>query len=115
MEKGQAKKVGRPKVEVDYEAVERLAGQLCNQKLICEILHLSRDTMSHDKEFQRAYNDGLGSAKRTLLNKQFEMAKNGNQVLLTWLGKNYLEQADKMETKNEDRVTIVIAGDDKDL
>ena len=108
-------KIGRPKLEIDYAAVERLAGQLCDQKLICELLHYGLSTAQHDHKFQQSYADGRGAAKRTLLNKQFELAKNGNQVMLTWLGKNILHQADKIDTTNESQVTIIISSDDKDV
>jgi uncharacterized protein YpmB len=46
---------------------------------------------------------------------QWQSAMKGNVQMQMWLGKQHLKQADKVETKNDDRVTIVIAGDDKDL
>lgn len=106
------RKIGRPKTEIDYEEVKRLASRLCDQRLICDILQLSLSTASHDKEFQRAYNDGLGGAKKVLLAKQYQLAEAGNQRMLEWLGKNILHQSDKVDVSSESHVTITIAGDD---
>ena len=115
MEQGKSKVKGRPKKVIDYAEVERLASRLCDQKLICEILQISLSTATHDEAFLLAYSNGRGTAKMNLLAKQYEMAMKGNQVLLTWLGKNVLQQAEKIDTSNESHVTITIAGDDKDL
>jgi len=110
-----AKKVGRPRIIVDYEAVERLARQLCDQKLVCQILHLNYNTATHDEEFIRAWNDGRADACTVLLAKQMELAKTGNPKMLEWLGKNILRQSDKVDVNIEGRVTIVINGDDANV
>ena len=115
VEKGQKAKRGRPETVIDYEEVKRLASRLCDQKLICEILQVALSTAQHDKDFQQAYSLGRSAVKKSLLTKQLELAEKGNYQMLQWLGKNILEQADKVETKNEDRVTIVIGKEDANL
>ena len=115
VEQDKETKRGRPKKVVDYKEVERLASRLCDQKLICEILQVGLSTMEHDKEFQRAYHIGRAAVKKSLLTKQLELAEKGNQVMLQWLGKNYLQQAEKIDTSNESHVTITIAGDDANV
>jgi hypothetical protein len=34
------------------------------------------------------------------MKKQYDVAMSGNTALLIWLGKQYLKQSDKVETKN---------------
>ena len=49
------------------------------------------------KEFYAKYRgEGLVSLRR----KQLEVALEGNPTLLIWLGKQFLEQSDKAETKS---------------
>ena len=52
-------------------------------------------------DFVRAYKKGFGEVKRGLRRVQIETAMNGNPALLIWLGKNLLDQSDKMESKSE--------------
>ena len=106
---------GRPKEEIDYALVRRYAQAQCTQEMIAASLHCSLSKCTHDAEFQRIYFEGKEEGKQAILMGQYNLAMKGNADMLKWLGKNYAKQADKVETKNEDHVTIVIAGDDKDL
>ena len=115
MEKRQTKGPGRPKEEIDYALVRRYAQAQCTQAMIAASLHLSLSKCEHDEEFKRVYAEGKEEGKTALLNMQYQTAMKGNVQMQMWLGKQHLKQADKVETKNDDRVTIVIAGDDKDL
>ncbi len=83
--------------------------------MIAASLHMSYSKCTHDAEFLRVYAEGKEEGKQQLLLAQMKSALNGNAQMQIWLGKQCLKQADKLETKNDDRVTIVIAGDDKDL
>jgi len=109
------KKTGRPKVEIDYELVKKYAMAMCRQEDIAIALGVSLSRCQHDPLFQQACIDGQAEGRNCIYTKQFELARNGNGRMLEWLGKQYLKQADKVESKNDDRVTIVIQGDDKDL
>jgi len=116
VEKGQAKRtVGRPKKEVDYELVRRYAQVQCTQEMIASALGISLSTLTHDEEFQRIYFEGKEDGKQAILAAQYKLAMAGNADMLKWLGKQHIKQADKIEQKNDDRITIVIAGDDANV
>ena len=108
-------KAGRPKTEIDYALVRRYAQAQCTQEAIATVLHLSLSTCTHDKEFLLAYSEGKEEGKQAVLMAQYKAACNGNTAMMTWFGKQHLKQSDKVETKNDDRVTVVISGDDKDV
>ena len=103
---------GRPEKEIDYALVARYAQAQCTQEMIAATLHLSLSRCTHDPEFLRVYAEAKEEGKQALLMCQYQTALKGNAQMQIWLGKQCLKQSDKLETKNEDRVTIVIAGDD---
>ena len=114
VEKGPAKR-GRPKTEIDYALVRRYAQAQCTQEAIATMLHLSLSTCTHDADFLLAYAEGKEEGKRAVLVAQYNLALKGNADMLKWFGKQHMGQADKVENKNDDRVTIVIAGDDANV
>ena len=108
-------KVGRPKKEIDYALVARYAQAQCTQEMIAAALHVSLATLTHDADFLRVYAEGKEEGKQVILMTQFRLAANGNTDMLKWVGKQHMGQADKVESKNDNHVTVVIAGDDKDV
>lgn len=106
---------GRPKEEIDYALVRRYAQAQCTQEMIAASLHMSISKCAHDPMFVQVFNEGKEEGKNAILLGQYNLAMKGNADMLKWLGKNYVKQADKVDTTNESHVTIVIAGDDKDL
>jgi len=108
-------KGGRPKTQIPYERVLELAGIFCTQAEIAALIKIPLSTLEKDEEFRRVYHEGIESAKTSIRRMQYETAKRGSTDMQKWIGKQYIGQADKVENKNEDRVTIVIAGDDKDV
>jgi len=106
---------GRPKKEIDYALVRRYAQAQCTQEMISIALGVSLRLCSGDPEFVRVYFEGKEEGKYAVLQAQYKAACNGNTQMMSWFGKQHLKQSDKVESKNEDHVTIVIAGDDKDL
>ena len=107
--------MGRPKIEIDYELVKKYAMAMCRQEDIAIALGLSLSKCQHDPLFVQACIDGKSAGRNCIYTKQFELARNGNVRMLEWLGIQHLAQANKVESKNDDRVTIVIASDDKDV
>lgn len=67
------------------------------------ILGVSRKTlhqkMNTDKEIRLAWEAGRAKIRCALRKRQLDEALNGNTAMLIFLGKNYLGQADKKETK----------------
>ena len=108
-------KGGRPKAVIDYDKVLELASIFCTQAEIAAVIKVSLSTCERDEEFRRVYFEGIENAKTSIRRMQFATASRGSTDMQKWIGKQYIGQADKVENKNEDRVTIVIAGDDKDV
>lgn len=92
---------GRPKKEIDYDMVEKLAHIQCTQEEISIILEISTRTLQKDEQFLRIYKKGLDSGRMSLRRFQWEAAKKGNTTMLVWLGKQYLGQSDKMVVDNQ--------------
>ena len=106
------KKVGRPKIEIDYNEVTRLAKMLYNRLSICKMMGFGITRASTDLEFIEAFNEGKEQAAHTIVSKQLELALNGNVAMLIHLGKNICGQSDKMAVQTEN-VVVVIEGDDR--
>jgi hypothetical protein len=93
-------KGGRPKLNIDPELVEKLAGIGCPNKEIAAIVGCSVDTL--DRHFAEVIAKGRENGKTRLRKKQIEVALAGNVTMLIFLGKNMLGQADKQEISGPD-------------
>ena len=107
--------MGRPKIEIDYVLVKKYAMAMCRHEDIAQVLGVSLSKCEKDPLFIQACKDGQAEGRNLIYTKQLELARNGNGRMLEWLGKQYLKQSDKVENKNDERVTIVISSDDKDV
>lgn len=90
-------KRGRPKKEIDYNAVEKLASIQCTQEEIASFLDVSVRTLTRDKEFCRLYKKGMDNGKMSLRRHQWKLAER-YPAMAIFLGKQYLGQTDKVET-----------------
>jgi hypothetical protein len=88
---------GRPKKEIDYDKVEKLASIHCTQEEIATILELSVDTLQRDPEFCGIYKRGLEKGRASLRRMQWKAAEAGDKTMLVWLGKQILGQRDKQD------------------
>lgn len=84
---------GRPKKEIDYQLVEKLANIQCTQEEIASFLEVSVRTLQRDEEFCRIYKKGQENGKMSLRRIQFKIAEK-NSTMAIWLGKQYLGQRD---------------------
>jgi len=96
---------GRPRKEVDWDKVEKMCAIACTGEEIAQILSISYDTlMRRVKEkfgisFADYYNQKSAMGKMSLRRKQFDLAVNkGDRVMLIWLGKQRLGQADQVQS-----------------
>ena len=87
---------GRPKKQIDYKTVEKLANIQCTQEEIANFLELSVRTLQRDEEFCRIYKKAQDSGKMSIRRMQFKLAEN-NATMAIWLGKQYLKQRDIIE------------------
>lgn len=98
-------KTGRPPKLVENEEtlkqIEGLARIQCTQREAAAVLRVDRDTfglfLRSNRKAQQAWDNGLESGKASLRRLQFKNAENGNPTMQIWLGKQWLEQADKNE------------------
>jgi hypothetical protein len=88
--------MARPKKDIDYETVEKLASIQCTQEEIANFLNLSVRTLQRDDEFCRIYKKGMDNGKMSLRRTQFKLAEK-NTSMAIWLGKQYLGQKDNNE------------------
>ena len=96
-------KMGRPEIEIDWSAVDKLLQIQCTGKEIASLLNMSYNTLERKckKDHKRTFEDysqekraaGLPSLRR----RQWTKAMDGDSTMLIWLGKQYLEQNDKKE------------------
>lgn len=96
---------GRPKKEINYKTVEKLATIMCTQEEIASFMDISVRTLQRDPEFCRIYKKGLDQGRMSLRRKQFAMS-DSNPTMAIWLGKQYLGQTDKRETVNTSTVSV---------
>ena len=90
---------GRPKKEIDYDIVEKLANIQCTQEEIAGFLNLSVRTLQRDEEFCRIYKKGQENGKMSLRRMQYKLAEK-NTAMAIFLGKQYLGQKDNVEVQS---------------
>ena len=99
---------GRPKKEIDYATVEKLANIQCTQEEIASFLGISTRTLQRDEQFMELFNKGSESGKMSLRRIQWKHAEKSASMAI-WLGKQYLGQKDIIEssTTGETKINIV--------
>ena len=98
--------MARPKKEIDYESVEKLARLQCTQEEIANFLNISVRTLQRDDEFCRIYKKGMDNGKMSLRRIQFKLAEK-NTSMAIFLGKQYLGQRDVIEQDNSKEIAKV--------
>ena len=79
---------------------------MCTHEEIGAILDCCVETLdsacksAHGVSFSDYYEQKSSNGKASLRRKQWEMALKGDRVMLIWLGKQHLGQADKLEDKH---------------
>lgn len=91
--------MARPKIEIDYQTVEKLANIQCTQEEIATFLGVSVRTLQRDEEFCRLYKKGQDNGRMSLRRLQFKHAEK-NASMAIFLGKQYLGQKDVVENQN---------------
>lgn len=102
------RKVGRPKrvfTEKEIKEMERYALEGCQTNTIAKLMEIPVQTL--EDNFRDKLEKKRCERKLKLREQQNAAAEAGNPALLIFLGKNYLEQTDKIEEK------MLITGDVK--
>ena len=111
-------KGGRPKSEIDFGVVERLAGIDCTEPEISAVLGISYSTWKRhkkaDPQLSEAVIRGRYIGKMSLRRLQWETAQGGNPAMQIWLGKQRLGQSDKQQIEQHQVEQLVIVTDRTD-
>ncbi len=105
-------KTGRPKIEIDWEQFDKLCMIQCTLIEIASWFDCTSDTIERAvlREKKISFADYFtikrGKGKIALRRKQYEVALSGNTYMLCWLGKQYLEQADKQDMNLNNNLKI---------
>lgn len=106
-------KGGRPKIEVSYDMIKKLASIFCTGEEIADILEISYDTLERriKSKYKCSFADYIkkynNTGKASLRRMQFKSAEAGNATLQVWLGKQYLGQTDKQEIDYTEKKIII--------
>lgn len=85
-------KVGRPRIVIDEELLEKLATIHCTMREMVDIIGVSQDTLK--RNYAHIIDKGKSTGKMRLRRKQMEVALEGNPTMLIWLGKCMLGQTE---------------------
>lgn len=98
-----AAKMGRPRKEINFDELGKLAQMQCTQSEVAGWFEVSEDTIERRireetgltfAEYLREKGEGGKSALRRV---QMQTALKGNPTMLIWLGKQYLGQTEKSD------------------
>lgn len=104
MDGGEKKDVGgRPREVIDLDELTKLCALQCTQADIASWFGVSRPTIerrvAEDPEFREAMERGYARGRISLRRRQIQRAEAGGDVMLIWLGKQYLGQTDRVESR----------------
>ncbi len=97
-----AKKMGRPKTEIDKDQFESLCNLQCTKEEIAGFFKCSLETIEnfcrreYDDTFSGAYKKHSQNGKISLRRYQYKLAER-NTAMAIWLGKQWLGQTEKIE------------------
>ena len=99
--------MARPIKKVDTQAIQKLAQMHCTYEEIAEFLDVSTKTLQ--RNYVHLIKKGREMGKISLRRAQFEKAIGGNVAMMIWLGKQHLDQKDKIEQKSyNEPLTLII-------
>lgn len=97
--------MARPVKEINKEHFESLCNLQCTLDEIAGFFKCSPDTIerwckkTYSESFADTYKKNSQNGKISIRRWQMRAAEKGNVSMLIWLGKQYLGQADKIETE----------------
>ena len=95
---------------VDEATIEKLAQLHCTYEEIAEFVGVSTKTLQ--RNYVHLIKKGREMGKISLRKAQFEKALAGNVSMMIWLGKQHLDQKDKLEQTNIDEpLPLIIDGE----
>lgn len=102
--------MARPPKDIDPEMVVKLASLGCTTKDIGAVLGCSDQTLN--RRFEDELAEGRAKLRNRLRQKQVEVAMAGNVSMLIWLGKQLLDQTDRInQTNSYVPIEVIIDGE----
>lgn len=101
--------MARPRKKIDKEQFEKLCGLQCTIEEFCCYFDCDDKTLNswckqtYKCSFSEIFKIKRGTGKISLRRKQFEVAMSGNPTMLIWLGRNHLNQTDKIDVTYEEK------------
>ena len=98
-----SKKLGRPKTQINIDQFEKLCGLQCTEEEVASFFNCSVDTIErfckreYGHTFAEVFKDKRGLGKISLRRHQWKLAEKYPSMAI-FLGKQYLDQTDKVET-----------------
>tara|TARA_R100000935_G_C2838257_1_gene169434 strand:- start:1030 stop:1551 length:522 start_codon:yes stop_codon:yes gene_type:complete len=104
--KKQVKNVGRPKINLNLEELERLSRLNCTMPEISAYfdipLRTLEDKFANEADVRKAIEKGRATGKLSLRRRQIQiMEETNNPTMAIWLGKQLLGQTDRQEIIQE--------------
>lgn len=95
----------KPRIEIDLDKVEALAGQGLTNSEICLCLGISEKTLYNRKQESTAFTDaikrGKASAASIVSNKLFDLVKEGELGAIIWYEKTRRGLSERVITRTE--------------
>ena len=106
------KKTGRKPVRINRKKAEEYINIGLSVRDIGKLLDVDEKTIRNrfSAELQKRANEELIELqlkKKRLIDKQFEVAMEGNAIMLIWLGKNWLNQSEKIKNDSKSILKII--------
>lgn len=111
--------MARPKKHINKQQFESLCGIQCTQEEICNVLGVTDKTLTnwckeeYGKYFSEVFAEKRDLGKASLRRMQWKLAEK-NATMGIWLGKQYLDQKDIIETNIVDNKIEVVFTDNAD-
>lgn len=102
--------MGRPLADIDEEEVVRLASRGAKNAELAAYFGVDEETIS--RRFAKILTKTRSIRRMHLRGVQTDKALGGDTTMLIWLGKNDLDQTDKVEQQHSGGVTINVVYED---
>jgi transposase-like protein len=102
----QNKKAGRPKLDLDADAIRQAARDGASMREIARQMGCEETVIR--TRYRDAVSQGKDERHREIRELQMKAARALNPALLIWLGKNELEQTDKTGHTHDGKLTVEV-------
>ena len=104
--------MGRKKAQIDWDLVEKMAKRHCDGVQIAARLGIHPETLYGrvSEKFKVGFSEWMSTkkadGKSVLIEEQWKKAEKGDNTMLIFLGKQYLGQSEKSESKVDQNINL---------